>query len=168
MAAASGDREELKSFVSALKSQKLTNNQWLIGTASDHYPTHGILRRMAVVKAFNGDQAGSVCCLSRLRNIIQASKVDTPVFEAILAATLVQLAKIQYKPGTGKGSEYLSNKINQKEGAKQLVEKLIKRTEKSHPKMAGLFQAWLKQIDSVIASKVEPGSLSSIGRQVGY
>ena len=168
MAASVGDRDELKEFITALKAHKLTNNQWIIGTASNEYPAHGILRRMAVVKAFNGDQTGMVSAISRLRNIIGESDAFHPVFEAILAATLVQVSAIVFKPEKNTGLEYLDKKHNSKPGAKQFVERLIKRTEKSHPAMSKMLCGWNEQIEEVLAGKLEPGKLSLVGRQVGY
>lgn len=164
MAAVNGDRSEVQSFVAALKSNKLTNNQWIIGTVDAGYPLHGILRRMAAVKVFHGDQSGANACISRLRNIVAASNSSTPVFEAILAAAILQVAIIL---NSDSGIKLLDNKDKKHAGAKQMAEAIVKRTQTSHPEMSLMFQRWAEAITEVGRSK-EWTKLASFGRQIGY
>ncbi|MDA7861480.1 hypothetical protein N9B22_00265 [bacterium] len=168
MAASQGDRQELKEFYTAFKSKRFANNQWVIGTASGDYPIHGILRRMAVVNAFNGDKSAANAIISRLRNIVSNSEAISPIFEAILVAALVQVAAILYRPETKSGIEYLDCKNPQKLGAKQVIQKLVNRMEKSHPMLAEQFSNWGPVIESVLNGEQDPGCLADIGSQIGY
>lgn len=168
MAAARGNRRELEEFYTAYKAKRFANNQWVIGTASGDYPIHGILRRMAVVNAFNGDKTAANSLISRLRNITSDSDAISPVFEAVLAAALVQVAAILYRPDAKSGGEYLDCKTPGKQGAKQVVQKLISQRGESHPLMAGLFANWLPVIESVLNGEQDPGCLTVIGSQIGY
>ncbi len=168
LAALENDSYEMESFNAAFKSHKFTNNAWIIGTASNQYPAHGILRRIATVKAFNGDLSGANATISRLRNIVADSVIYNPVFEAILAASLVQVVAISPQRDMKIESEYLDCKNSQKLGALQIIKKLIDRVEKSHPGMAELFRKWFSTITAVLVGESETSDLLKIGQQIGY
>ena len=168
LAAAENDREEFAEFYAAFSKHRFQNNPWILGTASSQFPIHSILRRISVIKAFNGDKASAGEAVNRLRNIISESKSFNPVFEAILIATLVQVSAMIYKNGASEKFEYLDNSNPKKPGAIQLIKRLIQRVGEDHTQMAELFTPWLKAIEPVVAGKADPQTLLPIGRQIGY
>jgi hypothetical protein len=122
---------------------------------------------MAVVKVFNGDSAGANAALSRLRNVVANGSTYNPVFEAILAAALVQVSAMVVKDSKS-GTELLSHKNSKKPGAKQVIEKLIRKASGHHPGIVTTFESWNTKIDHVLSDQASPKSLSALGAEVGY
>ncbi len=167
MAAAKAEQTELDAFMKAMKKQRFLNHPWVQGQYAE-YPTHGILRRMAVANAANNDRANALKYLNRLHKITEDTRKQSPIFNAILIAALVQVAGVLYQKHSKDSRNLLTSTNSQKPGALQAVNQLIEQTSDSHPAMATLFSEWDAKINSVLSGDADPDSLIVLGSQIGY
>ena len=82
-AALDGAADERDAFLKGVESAEALDWAWCAGRVTDDYPTHGILRRVAVIRALRGEAEQAVAALRRLAEILAGDHGERLVLQAI-------------------------------------------------------------------------------------
>lgn len=164
LAAAKGDNVELSDFFTAWKNTGLEKSDWMTGN-TNYYPTHGILRRMAMVYAACQEPARVTEVLRLLRALVQSS--PSVLFRLIEAAAILQSAGLigQYDlPDMQRRLSGGKSDIN----VAKLLDKLATNAEATQPRIALIVKAWIEVNSKISENTAEPQLLIEAGKVVGY
>ena len=165
----SGDKLEWEDFASALKQSKLLNSPWCKGEASDDYPTHGILRRVALITAIQGERNNAA--LGRLRNLDPIKK-GSMVLGIIQLATYAEVAALTWQTEPSQAQRLLDCDDRDRLGLKQLLKAMSEQSRDLFPSVWQITQSWSNVLKRVIepenANENVREFLLGLGRTVNY
>jgi hypothetical protein len=159
MAGKSRDTQEFDAFDAVWQQSRLRNSTWssgldLGGGQAAVYPTHGILRHLAVIAAASGDKPSVQKYLANLERVVQRDR--RPIFELMaITANLESLALL------GPGAQISQSSL------KPLVSRIValqNQVRSAHPVMHQMLAKWHERL---LASPTSD-TLLNLGRMVGY
>lgn len=162
----SGDNQEWTEFATALKQSKLLNNAWCTGQQSTNYPTHGILRRVALIELIQGER--NVAAIGRLRNLAPMQQ-DRFVLVIIQCAAYAETAAFLWENNNSLARKTLNCSDRDRPGLQQLLETLADKSHDLFPQVYQLTQSWLTVVQEVLVdgSSVKE-KLLKLGQQINY
>ena len=162
----STDNNEWTEFAKALKQSKLLNNPWCMGQQSNNYPTHGILRRVALIELIQGER--NVAAIGRLRNLNPIEQGNF-ILCIIQCAAYAEAAAWLWDSNNSLAKKTLSCKDKERLGLQQLLEILADKSEDLFPQVYQLTQSWLEVVKEVLANDTKvKDKLLKLGKQVSY
>ncbi len=163
-----GDQEELQLFVQSLHREKLQFTPWCAGEKcvgeTALYPTHGILRHLAVSFAGTRDLNSAVATLRNLKRVVDSK--PRPVFQLVQIAAHLQCAGLLISTH-GKAKELILGD-KKSPGAIQMISDLDRQLGQKQPAIAIMLQAWSRELDIQAKVAFIPEKLLQMGRIVGY
>lgn len=164
MSAVVGDRAESSAFLSAFLRTKAQHTPWCVG-AHSHYPTHGILRHVAVATAGGGDSKATVESLSRLLKIVEMK--PQPIFTMIQIAAHFQCAGLLLESDR-KSAEKLILGDKKNVSVIDMIESLLRRVAGVQPMVEEITSSWRHGLESQSKGNLDAVKLLEMGRIVGY
>lgn len=159
----SGNNAEWVEFIAALLQQKLLNSSWCRGK-SRTYPTHGILRRVALIESIQGKT--DMTTLNKLRKL-QPLERNSFIFVIIQCAAHAETAAFLWNDSKLKTGDRLG--LQQLTHLLELLRLLEKRSGDMFPQVYRLTQSWLKVVKEILADDTNAkGKLLKLGMQIGY
>jgi hypothetical protein len=163
------NHSEWQEFSIALKQFKLSNNLWCKGQQSTHYPTHGILRRIALIDAIEGKQ--DFVALGTLRNLTSIERGNL-VLGLIQCAAYAEVASFCWENNNTMARKILDCQEPDRLGLQQLLEILTNKSRNLFPKVEQLTLSWLKIIGEILTTNLDRAEVSKnllkMGREVSY
>lgn len=160
---------EWSQFIQAFKQAKLQYNLWCQGQQSDSYPTHGILRRVALIEAIEG--RFNIAALGNLRNLEPIPKEEL-VLGLIQCAAYAEVASFWWETNNIMARKRLDCKERDNLGLKQLLEILADKSANLFPQIEQLTKSWLIAIDEILSKGVKNTEVKSkllkLGKEVSY
>jgi hypothetical protein len=164
VSAASGDREESASFLSAFRRTKIQHTPWCVGEATT-YPAHGILRHIAVATAGSGDSKATIECIGNLRRVVEIK--PRPIFQMIQIAAHLQSGGLLLQSDSKTAERLvLGDKKNTK--VTDMIAALAMAVDGKQPMVEQILVGWQRDLESQSSSGLESAKLLSMGRIVGY
>lgn len=168
MAAATGNTEELSAFINAFERTKLKYTPWcngmpVVGKIAV-YPSHGILRHLAVAYAGGRDLNSATEYLRILQKVVEAK--PRPIFQLIQIAAQLQCAGLLLK-SHAKAFEIVSGGRKHPD-LLQLIAKLSNQVGDAQLAVKVILQTWRSELESQAKSAFVPEKLLQMGRIVGY
>ena len=158
---------EWSEFLNAWNQSKLIYNNWCQGKQSTHYPTHGILRRVALINEIQNRPDAAV---GRLRKL-NSGDTDNIVLEAIQVATYAEVAAINWVKQNEKAKKLLDDEKKNSPGILQLTQELSAKSEGTFPRFHCLTQLWTDYLQPALDGGSEAQvkeNLIKIGTTVNY
>lgn len=164
MSASVLDRNESEAFLSAFHRSKAQHTPWSLGEQS-YYPSHGILRHVAVANAGSGDAQATWESLTRLRKIVEVK--PHPVFQMILIAAHLQCAGL-LRNTDRKMSERLLVGDKKVTSLMSMINSLSKKVADVQPMVETITASWRKGLETLAKGELDVRMLIEMGRIVGY
>ena len=160
----SGNRSEWSEFLSVLKRSGLLNDSWCRGTESNYYPTHGILRRVALIELSQGKNRN--VALGKLRSL-QGTQVNL-VSSIVCCAAMAEAAGLLWEYNKVRAKRILNCSESRRLGLRQLLQ-ILANNSNTFPQVYQLTQSWLQVVETVLNNGENArDELLSLGKQIGY
>jgi hypothetical protein len=134
-----GAAEESAGFLAAVTTSGLLEGPWCRGELTD-YPVHGILRRVAVVRAVRRETGAALSALERLGEILEGDPTERVVLQALRLAAHAEVASLL--PQGKRARRCLDNPAPGAPGLLQLLEEMAARTQETLPSVWRMFERW--------------------------
>ena len=141
-AALDGTADERDAFLKGVESAEALDGAWCAGRVTDEYPTHGILRRAAVIRALRGEPAEAVAALRRLGEILAGDRGERLVLQAIRLAAHAETAALLAERHPKPARRLLDGKDAAQPGLLQQLQALEAQARPEFPGVWRLFADW--------------------------
>ena len=164
MAYLSADDAEWTQFITALEQSQLLNSRWCRGKRSKNYPTHGILRRVALIQLIQ--EQPKLTALNRLQ-ALKPFERDSFVLAIIQCAAHAEAAAFLWDSTDSSGK---SDRL----GLQQLMYllellRLLEKRSADFPQVHRLIQTWLAVVQGILADGENVrNKLIELGKQISY
>lgn len=169
MSVAAQDFSESAAFLSAFRRAKLQHTPWCQGEPCvgdmPVYPTHGILRNIAIANAGSGDAKATADSIGCLRRVVEVK--PRPVFQMIQIAAHFQCAALLAKSRSQAANKLLFGD-KKSVGATVMMDQLAKHVAGVQPMVEKILAGWREEIAAQSESEISPRRLLEMGRMVGY
>ncbi len=158
---------EWSEFESAWDKSGLFKSNWCQGRHSTHYPTHGILRRVALIRVIQNKPNPAMRRLQDLNPI----STDNLVLAAIQVATYAEVAALNWQKYPDAARKLIDSCDNDFVGIVQLIQTLSAKSQNIFPQFYGLTELWSEYIEPALNGDSEDkvkGNLLKIGTTVNY
>jgi hypothetical protein len=148
-------RDEAEAFREALRASKLLDSDWCSGEMKD-YPAHGILRRCAVIQAWEDRPTDAVKALVHLQALKPLANRQWPQV-TVLQAALAEVAALLWDQDRASARRLLESDRQDQPGLLQLLDGLRRGTKDTLPELWAFFAGWPDQVARILS-----GNLSAI------
>jgi hypothetical protein len=167
-ATVNGNDGERASFLAAVSASGLLEGPWCQGEPTD-YPVHGILRRVAVVRAVRRETDAALAALRRLDKILDSDPMERVVLQAIRLAAHAEVASFLRQ--SKQSRRCLDNSEPDAPGLLQLLKAMAARTRETFPSVWRMFVRWpgvVEQALTVETAEAGRAELLRLARLIGY
>tara|TARA_R110002111_G_scaffold164386_1_gene230540 strand:- start:7865 stop:10099 length:2235 start_codon:yes stop_codon:yes gene_type:complete len=167
----SSDHKKRDEFLSALYSSGVLNIDWCSGKSTT-YPSHGILRQLAVIRAYEGKRDKSISSLRQLQKNLGSTSICALVPLTILIAATAEVAGLLWKTDTRHSRLLLGNQKGNIAGLLAMLHTLKLRCENQFPEMWHVFEGWAHTIEDINSGKIQSQDVQSklldLARPIGH
>lgn len=160
---------ERQDFLKVFNDSRLKSSTWCMGKEGD-YPAHGILRRTAVIYAYQDNSDDALSAIKLIHELDPFGK-DHLVLAAILLAAQAEVAGLLYPNNPSSSQALLDNSNLAYPGLAQMLINFLGKT-KELPTMQNVFKKWVPVIDKILknnlASEVIRKDLVDLAKVVGF
>jgi hypothetical protein len=171
-AALDGADQERDAFLGAVAEAGTLDLPWCKGQVTEEYPTHGILRRVALMRAMRGEAEAAITALGRLGEVTAVVRTIRVVLQAIRLAAHAEVGVLLWTRHAKRARLILDSEDAKQPGLRQLLEDLAGKTRDSFPDIWRVFAPWPEVVTQALGSGSAGESarvtLLRLARVIGY
>jgi hypothetical protein len=161
VAACMSSTEDAAGFRTALESSGLLTSPWCVGKVPG-YPTHGILRRVAVIHTLAGDADAAVHTLRLLSGQIPLIIKDRIVLATIVMAGVLEVAGLLWATQPIRSRRLLDCDESGFPGIRQMLGPFRDQAADDFPDLWAVVQPWQTAIDQALAGRIPAPDVARI------
>jgi hypothetical protein len=164
-----GDEAEGGAFLDAVEKARALEWRWGRVDGPADYPAHGILRRVAVLRALRGEAQPALDALRRLAHVFSGKQADRFVLQTVRLAAHAETA-VALGPARGKHvDQVLDQRDARCPGLAQLLTILEAEAAAEFPGLWRAFRDWPAAVKAALErDSAAFGSLARLAQRVGY
>jgi hypothetical protein len=157
---------ERDAFLAAFADSRVADWRW--GQEGlTHYPAHGVLRRVALLRALLGDRDGAVAALNVLRRTLDPVGRGQVVLGAVQLAACAETAAALWADHRPAARQILDEGHAERPGLRQLLRSFARQTESAFPRVWRAFAGGEAAVAPAL-DRDDPSGLAGLGRAVEY
>lgn len=161
--------DERRDFLKVFNDSGLKASTWCTGKEGD-YPAHGILRRTAIIYAYQDEQDNALSALKLMHELDPFGK-DHLVLAAVLLATQTEVAGLLYQNNPSISRALLDSSRSEYPGLAKMLT-IFQGKTKELPAIRNVFEKWVPVIDKILMNNPAPEvvrkDLVDLAKVVGF